>query len=318
MFRVAAFVLMLIGLASNSFAASALFSNLALEATIEALFSPELTLIDVKFAVDETVYPAATTAVVKAQFEDLALKLEAMVPAKAAAHDKLKILRKFIYEAGAWNDGRPFTYDQTDPLGKNTKNKTLAQYMTSRSGNCISMPILFVLLGKRIGLDLKMATAPYHAFVKFTDDEKRDWNLEATSGAGFTRDSHYRKELPMTDEAVAKGTYLRALPREQEVALVATILVEHYFKEKMAREVIVAASVLLKHYPNSAQLLIYQGSAYAMILQQEIVPRYKTRGDMPPDVQEFADAVWQRNQEFFQAAEAIGWRENEGQAGVQP
>jgi hypothetical protein len=111
---------------------------------------------------------------------------------------------------------------------------------------------------------------------------------------------------------------LRALPREQEMALVATILVEHYFKQKMAREVIVAASVLLKHYPNSAQLLIYQGSAYAMILQQEIVPRYKTRGDMPPDVQEFADAVWQRNQEFFQAAEALGWRENEGQPGVQP
>jgi hypothetical protein len=64
--------------------------------------------------------------------------------------------------------------------------------------------------------------------------------------------------------------------------------------------------------------LILQGSAYALILREEIVPFYKKQSDMPPDVQEFADTVWQRNKQVFAEAEAIGWRENEGQPGVQP
>jgi hypothetical protein len=120
------------------------------------------------------------------------------------------------------------------------------------------------------------------------------------------------------DESIRQGTYLRALPREQEIASVVSVLAEYYFTQKMAREVIITTAVLLKHYPNSAHLLILQGSAYALILREEIVPFYKKQSDMPPDVQEFADAVWQRNKQVFAEAEAIGWRENEGQPGVQP
>jgi len=64
----------------------------------------------------------------------------------------------------------------------------LQRYLTTRRGNCITMPILFLALGQRLGLTMTLAEAPLHVFVKYTDDDGAVWNLEATSGGGVTRD----------------------------------------------------------------------------------------------------------------------------------
>ncbi len=57
------------------------------------------------------------------------------------------------------------------------------------------MPILFLVLEEEwIGLNVTLATAPLHIFVKWRDAESgQSWNLEVTSGAGFTRDDWYRR-----------------------------------------------------------------------------------------------------------------------------
>jgi hypothetical protein len=98
----------------------------------------------------------------------------------------------------------------------------------------------------------------------------------------------------------------------------ATLIAEHFHKQKRPRETIVVSGVLLKHYPNSAELLVLQATAYALILQQEIIPFYQRQSEMPPDVRAFADAMYERNQTVFAEAEAIGWSQNEGKPGVQP
>jgi regulator of sirC expression with transglutaminase-like and TPR domain len=301
-----------------SLAASPLFTNPELEAHIEAFFAPDRDLADVKFAADEMASPTFHASDAKTELDNLTTKLQAMIPPVSSTKDKLDALRKFIYEAGPWNGNRPFAYDHTDPRGKDLENHILASYMSKREGNCVSMPMLFMFLGNRIGLRLHMALAPYHVLLKLTDDGGKDWNIEATSGGGFSRDSKYRTDLPMTDKAIAKGTYLRALPREQEVAVIATIIAESYLHRKKAREAIVTSGVLLRHFPNSPELLVLQASAYQLILQQEIIPFYQTMSEIPPDIRAYADAMYQRNQEGFAEAEAIGWSENEGNPGVQP
>ena len=96
----------------------------------------------------------------------------------------------------------------------------LQRYLTTRRGNCITMPILFLALGQRLGLTMTLAEAPLHVFVKYTDDGGVVWNLEPTSGGGFTRDAWYRKKLPMSDKAVANGVYLRPLAHEEATALI--------------------------------------------------------------------------------------------------
>lgn len=113
--------------------------------------------------------------------------MRSQVPASANARQALDALLKTLYEPGSWNQGRPFTYDLADPLGHDRKNKQLAVYLATRKGNCVSMPILFVILGQRLGLPAALATAPHHVLVKFADDTQQAWvNVEATAGASNT------------------------------------------------------------------------------------------------------------------------------------
>jgi hypothetical protein len=90
-------------------------------------------------------------------------------PADATPGQRFAALVDTLYQSGPWNDGRPFTYDLEDPLGKVPANKRLATYLATRKGNCISMPILVLILGQRLGLPLALATAPRHVFVKVHD-----------------------------------------------------------------------------------------------------------------------------------------------------
>ena len=318
MIKVAAFVLALMALAANGYAAKTLFTNPVLEAKIEALFATDRDLAEVRATLDQIARPDFTAKVTLKQIDDLMTELKALLPPNPSTSDKLATLKKFIYVSGPWNDNRPFAYDLADPTGKEMRNRILSSYITTRSGNCVSMPTLFVILGNRIGLKLTMAVAPSHEFVKFTDDNGREWNIEATSGAGFARDVKYRTDLPMTDLSVTKGTYMRALSHEETVALMAVVVVEQLLHDKKPKEAVVVIGVLLKHYPNSAELLILQAGAYAMVLDQDISPFYRYNNEMPPDVQAYADAMYQGNQIAYNEALELGYSENQGKPGVQP
>lgn len=132
---------------------------------------------------------------------------------------KLAAVRTLIYRAGPWNENRPFAYDLADPYGQNLRSKLLSTYLSTRLGNCVSMPILFLILADRLGVNVALSMAPLHVFLKFTDAAGKVTNLETTSGALPARDQWYRKKLPMTDRAVASGLYLQALTRQEGVAL---------------------------------------------------------------------------------------------------
>jgi regulator of sirC expression with transglutaminase-like and TPR domain len=318
MIKVAAFIVGLLFASAPVFAAPPLFGNPDLEKAVETLFAPNLDLAEVKFQIDEAVDPRFTIAEGRKEFEALAAKLKAITAPSASVPEKLNILKRFIYESGNWNDNRPFIYNHDDPLGNALTSHILLNYIKTREGNCMTMPILFMLLGKRIGLDVTLAVAPFHAFVKFTDDHGKVWNIETTSGAGFARDVKYRTDLPMTDLAVEKGTYLRALTNDEVIGVMGTLLVRQLMNSNRPKEAVVVSAVMLKHFPNSAELMVFQGSAYAQILRTEIFPKYARPKDMPANVREYAEALSERNDAVFEEAEALGWSSKQGQPGVQP
>lgn len=257
--------------------------------------------------------PSTDPAYVRQELADLTTALQPMLVGANGSHDKLKVLRRFLYEAGEWNGNRPFGYDMTDPLGNRLSNKLLGTYLETRRGNCVTMPMLVMILGHRIGLDMTLATAPHHVFVKFTDDQGTVWNLEATSGAGYTRDLWYRQSLPMTDQAVAKGTYMRALPDEQVKALMATTLVESFMAEKQPEQAIATANVILRHNPGDAIMHVWRGSAFGLMLRRDVVARYPELGALSPEIRAYADALYMHNVADFHEAEALGWSEKDGE-----
>jgi regulator of sirC expression with transglutaminase-like and TPR domain len=283
------------------------------EAQVEALFTPGRDLMDVKLAVDELVDPTSDVASVRAEIDKMAATLLSMAAAAHGDHEKLKVLRKFLYESGPWNGDRPFVYDMALTKGEKYPNKPelklLGYYTKTRLGNCVTMPILLAILGRRMGLKMTLALAPFHVFVKFTDETGKEWNIEATSGAGYTRDLWYRRELPMSDLAVSKGTYLRGLSEEETKAVLASLLVEQDMAVQNPDRVIVTASVILRHFPNLSSALLYRGSAYAQLIE-----RYNLiLNDTPPEFGDIVRDFYRRNQQDFAAAEALGWTEKEGE-----
>lgn len=295
------------------FAQSAKADPAELVTAVEALFAPGRDLLDVKLTVDSMVDPSANAQAVEAEIARMADAIGSMAGEMARSAEKLTALKRYLYESGEWNGNNPFQYDLDDPLGEKPANRLLQRYLTTRRGNCITMPILFLALGQRLGLTMTLAEAPLHVFVKYTDDDGAVWNLEATSGGGFTRDVWYRRKLPMSDQAVANGVYLRPLSHDEATALIASFLVEHQIEEGAFEQAIATADVLLRHYPDFAYGLVKKGSAYSGLLRRERAGKYTRMEDIPPALKANADRWYAENMEAFAKAEALGWRPEDGQ-----
>ncbi len=284
-----------------------------LQGQTEELFAKQ-DLLAVKVAVDAMVDPSSRPDLVTAEVDRMAAGIRAMAGDNPKHAELLAALKRYLYESGAWNGNNPFQYDLADPLGDKPANRLLQHYLTTRRGNCVTMPILFAALGQRIGLTMTLAEAPLHVLVKYTDDDGRIWNLEATSGGGFTRDLWYRQKLPMSDRAVANGVYLRPLSQAESTALIASFLVEHQLGTGAYEDAVATADILLGHYPDFAYVLVKKGSAYSALLRREVAGKYTRMEEIPADLKIKADGWYAANMQAFAKAEALGWRPQDGQA----
>ena len=260
-----------------------------------------------KLAFDQIIDPSLNAAATLSEIDRLASTAVALAGTNASPTARLSALRRVIYEGGDWNGSNPFSYDHADPLGQNVRNKLIATYLSTRRGNCVSMPLLVLMVGERMGLNLALSTAPLHMFIRYTDESAREINLETTSGAHPARTSWYRQNLPMTDRAIESGLYLRTLTRREAVAHMASTVVEFLMTEGRFQEAIEVADVILQHYPRDGFTMVKLGTAYAELLRVEFIERFATPTLIPPDLRQRYILLAQQNQLAFQAAEALGW-----------
>ncbi|MEM9969623.1 MAG: transglutaminase family protein [Pseudomonadota bacterium] len=261
-----------------------------------------------KLAFDRLIDPSIDTAAAMRAVDKIVADVRQMTLPGASNWDIAQILRMVIYAPGPWNENRPFAYDHDDPLGLQTQNRLLSDYLKDRRGNCITMPFLFLIAGERLGLDMTAGLAPLHVFVRFTDDAGVTHNLEATSGAGRTRDSHYLQHLPMTDRAIESGIYLRSLTREELVAVMAVSVAEHLMDRGRHQEALETLKVILSEYPQYAYAMVKQGTAAYHLIQSEFRSRYPRSEHIPRPLWPRLQHLQTINQTTFDAAEALGWR----------
>jgi hypothetical protein len=89
-------------------------------------------------------------------------------------------------------------------------------------GTCISIPVLYVAIGHRLGYPMKLVTAKDHLFARWESaDGKERFNIEAT-GHGLTTpdDNYYTKwPFPLTDEEIKSNSYLKSLTAAENLSL---------------------------------------------------------------------------------------------------
>lgn len=270
----------------------------------------EMDLARIKLTIDKMIDPTVDIDAGLKRIDGMAAQVRTMLPGFPSRNDRLQALRAYLYEQGPWNGYQSFDYDFDDPLGKNIRNKLLLNYVASRKGNCVTMPLLFVILGQRLGLDATISTAPLHLFVKYTDSEiGTTYNLEATSGAKPARDVWIRQENPMTDESIANGLYMQKLSKRETAAVMATTLAEYFAQQQAHEKVIALSNVILAHYPNEVSSMLRKGSAYGRLASAHFMRKYPQPNLIPQEERGYFEYLGEQNRFWFEKAEALGWHE---------
>lgn len=91
---------------------------------------------------------------------------------------------------------------------------------SENGGTCVSMPVLYTTIGRRLGYPIKLVLARQHVFCRW-DGPKEKFNIEG-SGEGFAahEDEYYMKfPMPITKKEVRAGIYLRSLSPREELAV---------------------------------------------------------------------------------------------------
>jgi regulator of sirC expression with transglutaminase-like and TPR domain len=276
--------------------------------SILAVPDDEIDYAAAAISIDNLLDPKSEPAITRAIINRLVGAARQMAGPNPTEAYKLAAIRKAIYVSGAWNYGRAFGYDQTDPLGKSSHNKLLSTYIRKRLGNCVSMPILFLIIADRMGLNVRLATAPLHIFVRYISSNGEEANLEATSGGHATRVEWYRQNLPMTDEAISKGAYMRTLSRRESVAEMANTVVDTMMEQQRWQDLIDVADVILSVNPRETYTLVKRGSAYGELLKLEFIDRYPTPAAIPAPLRDRYRRLASENDSSFRQAEALGWK----------
>lgn len=260
-----------------------------------------------KLAFDRLIDPTHVTAGTLVHLDHIVGAARHLAGPTASPDARLAVLRQLLYVSGPWNGDQPFAYDQADPLGQRIGNKLLATYIATRRGNCVSMPALFLILADRLELDVSLATAPLHVFVRYRSESGRVVNIEAANGGHPSRDEWYREQMPMSDRAIESGLYLRSLTKREGVALLATTVLEHLIEQRRYGEALSVSEVILEYAPQDAYTMVKQGSVCAELLRTEFTEKYRSPALIPHPLRARYLMLAQRNRSMFEAAEALGW-----------
>lgn len=284
--------------------------------TLRAILQKSPTEIDlarVKLTVDRMIAPNIDIETNLKQLNVMGEQIKAMLPLNASNLEKMETLQRYIYQAGLWNGNKPFQYDLDDPLGSNIHNKLLPTYLSTRKGNCVSMPILFIILGQKIGLDVTASTAPLHVFVKYRLDDGVLYNFEATSG-GRILDATMQRNFPMTPQALKNGIYMQPLSKKETATVMMDTLLEYYGNTGKEEQRIELAKLILKYYPKSVTAMLHTGSAYNHLLKRNFLNKYRSPNDIPANERPYFMELSQKNNLWFDKAEALGWRMPDAQS----
>ena len=268
----------------------------------------EIDLAKAKLTIDKLVDPSINSDVVMTKINNMLKTLKKDLNPNMIPFDKALSLSAFLYDSGYWNNYKPFQYDFDDPFGQELNTKLISTYLNTKKGNCISMPILYVILADKLGLDVTLSTAPLHVFVKFKDPiSGKYFNLEATDKGQPASDDFYRKKANITDTAKQNGVYLQPLSKKQSIAVMAMVLNESFEKQGKWQKSIDLAKLLLNVYPQYAYAMIKVGNGYSRLLNAEI-SKVKIKGSYTLAEKQHMDYLYQQNLQWFAKAEKLGWQ----------
>lgn len=145
---------------------------------------------------------------------------------------RIGMMNTYLYRAGWWNDSLTFTYDLDDLKGEQKENQFLNGYLSTRTGSCVTMPMLHLVLADRLGWPMKASRSVKHFFLRYVADGFKKNNIDATVGGGYRPDELYKEEAGIPDIAIANGVYLRSLSKKEYIASLLLNQARHFHERE--------------------------------------------------------------------------------------
>ncbi len=112
----------------------------------------------------------------------------------------------------------PITYDAEDYRGREDLTKLfVSKLLATGTGQCYSMPQLYLILAEELGGEAWLTYAPQHAFVKFKDANNNWHNLELTNGH-LASESFLMASGYVNAETIQTGMYMDTLSMKETIA----------------------------------------------------------------------------------------------------
>ncbi len=149
--------------------------------------------------------------------------------------DRIAALNTYLYRPGFWNDSVAFSYDDDDLEVAKLKNNFINGYIASKKGSCITMPLLYIIMGQKIGFPIYPVRSAKHFFARYIPEKPikhfRE-NIEATNGGGFISDEQYKEDILIPERAIKNGVYLRTLTKKQYIASLLLVNADEYLRQR--------------------------------------------------------------------------------------
>lgn len=176
----------------------------------------------------------------------------------------------YMTDSSDINYNHPFSYDFEDFMGSDDYSKMfVTKLMSTGSGNCHSMPMLYKILADEIGTPASLALAPNHLYIKHLDETGEWANVELTNG-GFPRDQWIIQQMGIGIEAIKSEIYMTPLTPKQTVALTMFDLASGYkFQYGYDAFTLQVMDTALTYFPNCIPLLALKADYFESLGQLE-------------------------------------------------
>ncbi len=112
----------------------------------------------------------------------------------------------------------PFFYDYQDYNAfEDHRNFFVTKCIATGSGQCKSLPLVYLILAERLGAKAYLSITPNHSFVKYSNNNGEIENYEPTSNWKLSN-QWYIDNFRINERAIATGLYLDTLSKQQIIA----------------------------------------------------------------------------------------------------
>ncbi|MGC4129279.1 MAG: hypothetical protein QM564_06900 [Bergeyella sp.] len=131
-----------------------------------------------------------------------------------------KNLTLFQYFAGDTKQNgkvvhKAIKYDFDDYWGSKDYSKMfVSKLMRTNTGQCHSMPLLYLILAEQIGAEASLVMSPNHSYIRFEDNDGEMLNVELTNGM-FTANSFVLNNGYIKSEALQNKLYMQNLTKKE-------------------------------------------------------------------------------------------------------